>query len=271
VIHGKLIGGTRASAGLLVLVVGLLAAAPLGAEAVRALPLVDLSQCCVESTEIMHARYFSPNLGRFVSVDPVGGEVGSSQSWNRYSYVRNNPSNLLDPTGEAVFATGEELKEVGDAVVKRDDLQPVKNGEALQTFCNKGVQAILNEGGDHSLDNMKAADIAEFLSNAANATELSYADAVSYAKQGATVIAAKTAGSGAGHVAVVAPMSMVKSSSFGEDVPVIFNIGKTNRVVPLSEGFRVQHQPKTYILNVDKNLVDAQRALQEAAAAVTPP
>ena len=102
-IHGKLIGGTRASAGLLVLVVGLLAAAPLGAEAVRALPLVDLSQCCVESTEIMHARYFSPNLGRFLSVDPVGGEVGSSQSWNRYSYVLNNPLMHTDPQGMAVM------------------------------------------------------------------------------------------------------------------------------------------------------------------------
>jgi type VI secretion system secreted protein VgrG len=58
----------------------------------------------------MHARYFSPNLGRFLSVDPVGGEVSSSQSWNRYTYVRNNPVNLSDPTGkyvgidDAVFA-----------------------------------------------------------------------------------------------------------------------------------------------------------------------
>lgn len=47
----------------------------------------------------MHARYFSSNLGRFLSVDPVGGEVGSSQSWNRYSYVRNNPIKLVDPDG----------------------------------------------------------------------------------------------------------------------------------------------------------------------------
>jgi RHS repeat-associated protein len=49
--------------------------------------------------DYMHARYFSPNLGRFLSVDPVGGEVGSSQSWNRYSYVRNNPIIRNDPTG----------------------------------------------------------------------------------------------------------------------------------------------------------------------------
>lgn len=49
--------------------------------------------------DFMHARYSSFNLGRFMSVDPVGGEVGSSQSWNRYAYVRGNPVNAMDPTG----------------------------------------------------------------------------------------------------------------------------------------------------------------------------
>ena len=49
--------------------------------------------------DYMHARYYSPNLGRFLSVDSVGGTVGSSQSWNRYSYVINNPVKLLDPDG----------------------------------------------------------------------------------------------------------------------------------------------------------------------------
>jgi hypothetical protein len=104
VIHGELIGWTRASAGLLVLVVGLLASAPLGAEAVRIVPTLDPFPGFVKSTEIMHARYFSPILGRFLSVDPVGGDVGSSQSWNRYTYVLNNPLVLIDPNGEDHFA-----------------------------------------------------------------------------------------------------------------------------------------------------------------------
>jgi len=55
----------------------------------------------------MHARYYSPNLGRFLSVDPIGGTVGSSQSWNRYSYVLNNPLSLIDPDGRDIeVATG---------------------------------------------------------------------------------------------------------------------------------------------------------------------
>ena len=47
------------------------------------------------------ARYYDPVIGRFISVDPVGGNVGNSQSWNRYSYALNNPVALYDPDGEA--------------------------------------------------------------------------------------------------------------------------------------------------------------------------
>jgi len=47
------------------------------------------------------ARYQSPIQGRFTSVDPLGGSAGviNPQSFNRYSYVINNPVNLIDPTG----------------------------------------------------------------------------------------------------------------------------------------------------------------------------
>jgi RHS repeat-associated protein len=41
------------------------------------------------------ARYFDPNAGRFLSEDPIAFRGGI----DFYSYVRNNPVNLLDPTG----------------------------------------------------------------------------------------------------------------------------------------------------------------------------
>jgi len=47
----------------------------------------------------MHARHFNLHLGRFLSTDPVGGFIGSSQSWNRYAYTLNNPLRLIDPLG----------------------------------------------------------------------------------------------------------------------------------------------------------------------------
>ncbi len=45
------------------------------------------------------ARYYSSGLGRFVSVDPMGGSASDPQSWNAYSYVHNKPLNFTDPSG----------------------------------------------------------------------------------------------------------------------------------------------------------------------------
>jgi RHS repeat-associated protein len=50
------------------------------------------------------ARYYDPNVGRFISVDPIGFEAGDT---NLYRYVGNNSTNATDPTGElAWFAWG---------------------------------------------------------------------------------------------------------------------------------------------------------------------
>lgn len=44
-------------------------------------------------------RYESSGLGRFMSPDPMGGDPADPQSWNRYSYVGNDPVNGTDPLG----------------------------------------------------------------------------------------------------------------------------------------------------------------------------
>jgi len=47
------------------------------------------------------ARYLSSSMGRFISPDPLfsSGRLENPQSWNRYSYVMNNPLNNVDSTG----------------------------------------------------------------------------------------------------------------------------------------------------------------------------
>lgn len=45
------------------------------------------------------ARYYDPALARFVQPDTIVPNPLDPQSLNRYSYVRNNPVNRIDPTG----------------------------------------------------------------------------------------------------------------------------------------------------------------------------
>lgn len=47
----------------------------------------------------MNGRMYDPNLGRFLSPDPILQNPGSTQGHNRYSYVLNNPLKYTDPSG----------------------------------------------------------------------------------------------------------------------------------------------------------------------------
>jgi RHS repeat-associated protein len=63
-----------------------------------------------EYIDYMHARHYDPTLGRFLSVDPamnMGLATQRPQSWNRYSYVADNPINRIDPTGLDWFHVGD--------------------------------------------------------------------------------------------------------------------------------------------------------------------
>ena len=47
----------------------------------------------------MNARYYLPDVGRFVSADTIVPEATDPQGYNRYSYAYNNPVKYSDPTG----------------------------------------------------------------------------------------------------------------------------------------------------------------------------
>lgn len=47
----------------------------------------------------MNGRLYDPLLGRMISADPFVPQPGNLQSYNRYSYVKNNPLSYTDPSG----------------------------------------------------------------------------------------------------------------------------------------------------------------------------
>ena len=49
--------------------------------------------------DFANARYYSSQFGRFMSPDPLGGDVSDPQSLNRYAYVTNSPLSAIDPSG----------------------------------------------------------------------------------------------------------------------------------------------------------------------------
>jgi RHS repeat-associated protein len=60
----------------------------------------------VDNVGLIHmgGRVYDPKLGRFLSVDPVIGDLTDSQSVHPYAYAGNRPLNTVDPSG--LFADG---------------------------------------------------------------------------------------------------------------------------------------------------------------------
>ena len=47
----------------------------------------------------LRARYYQPEMGRFVTKDPWAGDVWRPSTLNRYVYVRDDPVSKADPSG----------------------------------------------------------------------------------------------------------------------------------------------------------------------------
>ena len=211
------------------------------------------------------ARYYDPSIGRFITPDPLSNY---SPHLTPYHYCRNNPLNRYDPDGRADFGSAEKLHEVAMKVLGRQELKP-SNG---LTWCNRGVQAILNEGNDHSLDGFEmTADLMYTkLSNKDFATSVSFEEGVKYAKKGITIILA-TPGieddpntenneGEPGHVAIMAPEEMTETSGKwgGILVPTVYNVGTSNEKRHANYAFK--SKPSTFILNSDLKALQSKEA-----------
>ncbi|MBQ7935822.1 MAG: hypothetical protein IJ333_05680, partial [Clostridia bacterium] len=81
----------------------------------------------------MRARYYSPDLRRFINADIIPGELSNAVTLNRYAYANANPAMLIDPLG--LSADGETLDIL--QYLSIDDLQ--KFAEIYQGFGYGGL------------------------------------------------------------------------------------------------------------------------------------
>jgi RHS repeat-associated protein len=54
------------------------------------------------------ARYYGPEIGRFISPDTMVSNPTNPQSLNRYSYCLNNPLKYIDPSGHRWINDGDD-------------------------------------------------------------------------------------------------------------------------------------------------------------------
>ncbi|MGR6780109.1 RHS repeat domain-containing protein [Moritella viscosa] len=73
----------------------------------------------------MNGRVYDQELGRFLSADPFVQSPFMTNSFNRYSYVMNNPLKYTDPTG---FGEIKALDEITTQVVA-DTLNAINEGQ----------------------------------------------------------------------------------------------------------------------------------------------
>ncbi|MFS0876818.1 RHS repeat-associated core domain-containing protein [Solibacillus isronensis] len=59
-----------------------------------------------EETKLYYlmARYYNPDTGVFLSLDPVRGDTMNPITMNGYNYANNNPVMMVDPNGESTFS-----------------------------------------------------------------------------------------------------------------------------------------------------------------------
>ena len=153
----------------------------------------------------MRARYYSPELRRFINADVVAGEITNAITLNRYAYANGNPISNVDPLGlTAERGDGEQVKDVAISMTELWDnfngavdgfelvvgeVKFVKDGKYINI---KGDRAVLQKYGIRQTriraDNIKNFEgIAKFV-NSSSAVSSALKSKSNWALAGITIV-----------------------------------------------------------------------------------
>jgi RHS repeat-associated protein len=91
-------------------------------------------------------RYYDPDLGRFITADSIVPYPEDPQSFNRYTYVRNNPIIFVDPTGHIFGAIFAAIANVIGALIEHVTIASIVKGALIGGAIGGTVAAAT--GGD---------------------------------------------------------------------------------------------------------------------------
>lgn len=93
--------------------------------------------------QYLRARWYDPNIGRFINEDTYEGELSNPLTLNLYTYVHNNPLRYTDPSGHCILICDAELTkkalEFGEKTGINDFID--------DAFDYAGIGASANAGG----------------------------------------------------------------------------------------------------------------------------
>jgi RHS repeat-associated protein len=102
-----------------------------------------------------NARWYDPQLGRFVQADTIVANPYAAVSYDRFSYVSNNPINLSDPSGNIACWDEHEndLECQGKTVTGNGIVPKVDNGGVGSGYSYKGAYGQGTDSGQVAASN----------------------------------------------------------------------------------------------------------------------